>query len=208
MSNRIIPAVKDNSEKQETYRTQLGRYHKAIKNGFYFEAMLIDYAMLEDRMRSFLYHASFFADRLKSTVWNKTKPFFAKTVSEYKDDKETDSLGVTNITGKIKVIRCLLRWVAETDGGYQDDKYMSALKSTCEGLDIKLLMDALDEIEQWCKYRNEIVHALLNKRKTDVYLNIRNKAEEGMDLARTIDSQVKILKKGNVIRKSINAVMR
>ena len=48
----------------------------------------------------------------------------------------------------------------------------------------------------------------LNKRKADVYLNIRNKAEEGMDLARTIDSQVKILKKENVIRKSINAVMR
>ena len=48
----------------------------------------------------------------------------------------------------------------------------------------------------------------LNKRKADVYLNIRNKAEEGMDLAGTIDSQVKILKKGNVVRKSINAVMR
>ena len=208
MSERIIKPVANNKEKQETYAHLMGRYNKALKCQFYFEAMLIDYAMLEDRLRSFLYHAAFFADREKTSVWKRMRPFFAGIVSEYKKDNENDQLGVTNISGKIKVIRCLLRWVAETDGGYQGDKYMSALKNTCEGLDIKLLVDALDGIEQWCKYRNEIVHALLNKRKTDVYLDLRNKAEEGMDLARTIDSQVKILKKGNVVRKSINAVMR
>jgi len=205
MSNRIIPAVKDNSEKQETYRTQLGRYYKAIKNGFYFEAMLIDYAMLEDRMRSFLYHAAFFADRSKSTVWKKTKPFFAKTVSEYKDDKETDSLGVTNITEKIKVIRCLLMWVADTDGGYQDDKYLTSLKNRCEELDIGALLDTLDDIEAWCKYRNEIVHALLNKNASCVYDGLKEFASNGMEYARFIDSQVRILKKGDYIRKSINA---
>ena len=208
MSERIIKPVANNNEKQETYANLMGRYHKAMKCEFFFEAMLIDYAMLEDRLRSFLYHAAFFADREKTSVWKRTRPFFAGSVSEYKKDNENNQLGVTNISGKIKVIRCLLRWVTETDGGYQGDKYRSTLKNTCEDLDIKAMLDALDGIEQWCKYRNEIVHALLNKRKTDVYSDLHNKAEEGMELARTIDGQIKILKKGNVIRKSANAVMR
>ena len=51
-----IAAVKDNTEKQEAYRKQLGRYRRALNNEFYFEAMLIVYAMIEDRLRSFLYY--------------------------------------------------------------------------------------------------------------------------------------------------------
>ena len=46
-----IAAVKDNAEKQEVYRKQLGRYRRALNNEFYFEAMLIVYAMIEDRLR-------------------------------------------------------------------------------------------------------------------------------------------------------------
>ena len=46
-----IAAVKDNVEKQEAYRKQLGRYRRALNNEFYFEAMLIVYAMIEDRLR-------------------------------------------------------------------------------------------------------------------------------------------------------------
>lgn len=46
-----IAAVKDNTEKQEAYRKQLGRYRRALNNEFYFEAMLIVYAMIEDRLR-------------------------------------------------------------------------------------------------------------------------------------------------------------
>ena len=56
MSGRLIDPVNDNKDKENTYRTNLRRYNKAMKEGFYFEAMLIDYAMMEDRLRSFLYH--------------------------------------------------------------------------------------------------------------------------------------------------------
>ena len=99
----------------------------------------------------------------------------------------------------------MLLWVLETDGGYQDDKYLTKLKSACEGLDIGGLLDTLDCVEDWCGYRNEIVHALLNKNKKSVYSELEQKAKEGEKLARFIDSQVKELKKGNVVRKSINA---
>lgn len=45
---KMIDAVKNNAEKQVTYREQLGKYKRALNNEFYFEAMLIVYALLED----------------------------------------------------------------------------------------------------------------------------------------------------------------
>ena len=66
MSERRITPVADNREKQQTYKDQMQRYSKAMKDEFFFEAMLIDYAMLEDRLRSTLYHAAFFANRDKA----------------------------------------------------------------------------------------------------------------------------------------------
>ena len=72
-------------------------------------------------------------------------------------------------------------------------------------MDIGTLLDTLDAIRQWCDYRNEIVHALLNKNTASVYAELEEQAQNGMKYARLIDSQVRILKKGNLVRKSANA---
>lgn len=195
MSERRIAPVADNTEK------------KAMKDGFFFEAMLIDYAVLEDRLRSMLYHAAFFASRDKTVCWKKTKPYFQRFVSEYKNTKENESLGVTNISGKIKVVRSMLRWIIEGDAIDHNDRYLQKLDYQCESLDIGAILETLDDIQDWCAYRNEIVHALLNKNITGVYAELETQAENGMKYARLIDSQVRILKKGNVVRKSVNAQM-
>ena len=57
---KLIKAVNDRNDKKETYCQQMGKYKRAMSNGFYFEAMLITYAMIEDRMRSFLYYIGAF----------------------------------------------------------------------------------------------------------------------------------------------------
>ena len=202
--HRIVP-VADNREKQQTYKEQMQRYSKAMKDQFFFEAILIDYAMLEDRLRSMLYHAAFFANRDKAGCWKKTKPYFQTFVKQYKNEKENDTLGVTNISGKIKVIRSMLRWVSEVDATNVKDRYLLRLKNQCESMDIGAILEALDAIQEWCSYRNEIVHALLNKNTTSVYAELEAQAQNGMKYARLIDSQVRILKKGNAIRKSISA---
>ncbi len=205
MSERRIAPVADNREKQQTYKEQMQRFSKAMKDGFFFEAMLIDYAMLEDRLHSMLYHAAFFANRDKAGCWKKTKPYFQTFVKQYKNEKENDTLGVTNISGKIKVIRSMLRWVSEADATNVKDRYLLRLKNQCESMDIGAMLEILDDVQEWCGYRNEIVHALLNKNTTSVYAELEAQAQNGMKYARLIDSQVRILKKGNAIRKSINA---
>lgn len=58
MSNsNLLPAVQTWQEKYQVYRYSMARYAKAMKEGFFFEAILIDYAMIEDHLRSFLWHA-------------------------------------------------------------------------------------------------------------------------------------------------------
>lgn len=56
MEEKHIESVLGNNDKQNTYRKLMGRYKKAVSNEFYFEAMMIVYAALEDRFRSFLYY--------------------------------------------------------------------------------------------------------------------------------------------------------
>lgn len=62
----------------------------------------------------------------------------------------------------------------------------------------------LDEISEWCDYRNEVIHALLNKNTNSLDERLELQAEKGMELARFLDDQVKGVKKYNRIRKSIN----
>ena len=53
----MMEKVIDKSLKQENYRTQKVRLKKAIAMEFYFEAIAIEYSILEDRAKSALEHA-------------------------------------------------------------------------------------------------------------------------------------------------------
>ena len=64
MGERLIKPVQNNKEKQETYRYHLGRYNCAMRNGFFFEALIIVYALLEDRLIAFLYYCGIFQAEL------------------------------------------------------------------------------------------------------------------------------------------------
>ncbi len=127
----VINAVSGNKDKQRTYREQYLKYNKAVKEEFFCEAILISYAMIEDRLRSFLYHIGALANRNSINVnCKKTKAQLKEIVLEYKTEKENNNLGIKNISGKIKIIRCTLEWAATVTAGYKEDKYLSTLKKT------------------------------------------------------------------------------
>ena len=73
-----------------------------------------------------------------------------------------------------------------------------------EGIDIDWLIRTLSDIQVWCRYRNEIIHCLLNKNIDSVGLSIAEQAETGFSLARDIDTQVRSIKRGNMIRRKMN----
>ncbi|MBR3995989.1 MAG: hypothetical protein IKI97_12015 [Clostridia bacterium] len=184
-----IHQVYDNADKQRTYKEYCGKYRKAINEKFYFEAMMIAYSMIEDRLKSFLYHIGAFDRRTDTKICKKVHQYLKNIVKDYRKPKENEKLNISTISGKIKIIRCTLNWAATVNGGYDEDKYLIALKSQYEGaFDIDEFLDVLDEIDKWREYRNEVIHALLNKNIESLKEELMIQTEYGMQLARKLDS--------------------
>lgn len=207
MGERTITPVQSNYEKQQTYVKLLRKHRQAMSQGFYCEAIMIDYAVIEDRLRSMIYHMGFISNRQAKAIWKKARPYLSYIVNEYKYEKENEKLGLTNLGDKIKIVRCIMRWVSETDDDYKSNPHLCVLKTRLEGIDIDGCLQVLEDIGEWSGYRNEIVHAMMNKNIISLEESLYPNAEKGMKLGRELDSYEKELKKGNLIRRKVNLPM-
>ncbi|MBR4515632.1 MAG: hypothetical protein IKO61_12205 [Lachnospiraceae bacterium] len=202
---REIQVVKDNYEKQNTYRIQKGRYNKAIKDGYYFEALLIVYALLEDRLRSFIYyiggissHTSSKLDTGKTIKDNLRAIYFGSA-----EKAEGKNLSLSVISNKIRLVSEVVDWVINAEGELEDD-YLKVLKKELEGcVDLDGTQQVLKKVSKWIKYRNEIMHALMNKKVEDLQEQLCDKVVEGMELVDFLDNQVKSLRRSKGIRKKM-----
>lgn len=201
---RLIAPVANRADKHNTYTVQMGRYRKAMQHEFYFEGMLIDYAVLEDRLRAFLYYIGVLADDNAHKAWTKTAPSIRLLMTL--QGQQNTTLGITNISGKMRILRTTLVFAMTTQGIPNGDPYLAALKSAYEGaFDVSDVLRTLDRIEKWCAYRNEVIHALMNKSVCSLQEELSDRCDEGMKLAREIDGYVKQLKQRNAIRTALKA---
>ena len=202
MAKTIINQVKNNNDKCETYTYMLGKYKKALKEKFYFEALLIVYAMQEDRLKSMLYYMGTFDNRNTTKVSGKTKNDLKKMLNDKYGEKVQFSMNT--ITGKMKLIKTAIVWsenANENDNEYSS--YLKNLKRLLESVDLDSVLTTLQEIEQWLHFRNEVMHACMNKNLEALYEGIDEKIELGMQLARKLDSYIKVIKKDNSVRKNL-----
>lgn len=213
---RVISPVETMQEKYETYRAEMARLKVALQQGFYFEAMLIEYALLEDRLRSFVYHAGLLQNRKACHLLpgkNAVRKDFnriAQRVKTWKleDGKEAgntsnfERLSVNKISDKIFIVRTIVLWSSELESLPDESRYLQVLRGQCESLDAAALLETLDAIDTWRMYRNEVIHSLMNKRMESVQQKLSEQVEQGVQLARQLDAQVTILKKNNRIRKA------
>ena len=202
---QLVKQVKNNADKQLTYRVLLGRYKKALNNGFNFEAMIIVYAMLEDRLRSFLFYSGAFRQRnAKKLNVRKTKKQLRNIYFGSPELASEKKMSISKLSVKIELIRKIIEWI-NIDNETSDDVYLKALKTVYEScLDLDGILETLNNIDNWRQYRNEIIHSVLNRNIDWVNSEIKNQVEEGMLYARFIDSQVKLLKRKNNIRVKMN----
>lgn len=199
MSQLMIPCITENSEKHRTYRENIRRFNAAMQQEFYFEAMLIDYAILEDRLSSVLYHIGALDSRMDRKICKKVKTQLRSLVGRY--EKGDFKLTVTTISGKEQIVRAVSRWARETAGQSETDKYLSLLKE--QFIAAEEFSSVLDDIDNWRNYRNEIIHGLMNKKMDTLKVDLPQRCQEGMQLARALDSRVRIIKKGNRIRRNL-----
>lgn len=78
-----------------------------------------------------------------------------------------------------------------------------AVNALLMDIDVGGVIDTLKEMNVWLDYRNEIMHASMNKNVESLYDNLDTQVEKGMEYARFIDSQVKLMKKTNHVRKKM-----
>lgn len=80
------------------------------------------------------------------------------------------------------------------------------LNDAIDGLDIDEVTEVFAGLRKWLDYRNEVMHAAMNKNIYSLYDGLREKVEEGMEYARALDAYIRILKKDNSVRKQLKMV--
>lgn len=201
-SERKIEPVKNNADKGKTYQEHTKKYNRAIKSECYFEALLITYAMMEDRLRSYLYYLGCLKSRSSYKFDNnKIRKDIKSLVDQYSGESVRD-LGITSITGKMRIVKSVQIWFKQGCQNPEKSVYLEELASCIDvNGDSQEMLDTLDKLRDWCDYRNEIIHALLNKNLDSLYQELPQRAEDGMVLARMIDKHVRRLKSKNSLRK-------
>ena len=131
-------------QKYDIYKAMKVNLKKAVSSGFYYEAIFIEYAIIEDRCTSLLKHAG----------------------TKYLDNKGNE----WKLSEKLRRLR---------GNPAFDSKYVRK----------RLPLDFLQEIEDWKRNRDQLIHALAKV----PYDNDRIKeiALTGQEIVRTLDNKTK-----------------
>lgn len=180
-----------NTVKYETYKNEMINLDKAIKFGFYLEAISISYAAIEDRLNSFLIHIGLVNNKDKLKV-NKKFNYLYKYLLK-KDENERNK--ISNISEKIDIIKALLLYSNNNDLEQElikpkDIKYFNDLIDTVNKLNKELLLSTLEELINIIKVRNVLIHALLNRRVEDSFKNKEVCALNLKQIFRVLDKEL------------------
>ena len=105
-------------------------------------------------------------NKTSSKLDNKTSKVFLIPLYNGFCNKKSAGVCLNNISTKYNLIRAVLNWVENTDG--TEGKYQQKLKFACESLDIDDVLNCMDELEKWCKYRRNQFNRKLIKPETSV----------------------------------------
>jgi len=195
--------VQGNADKYDSFRILMARYKKASQQGFYFEMIWILYAMFEDRTSAFLYYAGFVNEDRHKVVGDKNVQQSIRGVLKL-GEKATFDFGT--LYGKTLAIKKAAAWAqkATPSGEYQKElKLLLNRKAICS----PEFAQCLDGIDFWRDKRNGLTHALFSTKSYEMAQELKPLAEQGYQLARTLDNAVSALRRRdqkNSIRKMFN----
>ncbi len=200
--NPRLPAITNNYEKSITYKDQMARFKLATSQGFYYEGIFILYAMLEDRLSSFLFHAGVVDKSRQRITTNETVKHQLIPII---NPDNSPNITVKKITSKIQIMQRIIAWsesyqVAESEDTFQDILATCLNKSSGR----EEMKETLASIEKWCSSRNELVHALMNKSTDALEESLKSLVAEGYTHTRKLDNFVRSFKVHNTIRKQFN----
>jgi hypothetical protein len=123
--------------------------------------MFLEYAMMEDRLRSILCHSNLTKTK-KSEYLDipETKQEVINIYNNiYNTDKEIKKLKLNEIRTKIEIIEALIKWTSmniDSENQIQED-----LKNKFS--DLEVYIEFFKSLKEWCTYRNHLIHAIFDK---------------------------------------------
>ena len=195
----LIDPVQDRFEKRMAFDSHLKRYKKAIQAGCYLEALMIDYACLEDRLRYLLFYLGMLQSPASGSIGSRrTAASYKRILDRYMQKGDRT---IRHIAGKRNLIRCIFLLVAENKPD-QDDVVQTVLcASLSDAVRVREVLDLMTEIEAWCDYRNAVVHDLMDKSVVSLDAHIAEQAELGYKLFRRLDNMVGWVDRKHISRK-------
>lgn len=199
VKERQIEPVKDHEQKKSNYKEHVEKYKKAVSNGFFLEAILIDYACLEDRLRYMLYYLGLIRSEKDYKVTDSRSrrvQVFRRILYRYGNDRAR--MSIQTITGKREIAASIFKSVLDQSDEEKDQVYLFLKEKINDPVRLQHNLDLLKQIEEWCKYRNEIIHSLMNKNLDSLHESITEKTIEGFNLFRDLDLQVQWIKRKRI----------
>jgi len=198
-----LKKVKNKKDKGTTYKFNMKRYELARSQKFYFEALLIVYGYIEDRLYSFLYHCGL----LKTIHSRNINCQIAKTFIASLFNVENNIYpSIRGVGKKIIIIQQILTWVKNNQNSHFTTPYEETLyKHIQTHVEVSNLLQILEILTKWTALRDKYVHPLMSNNTSSMNDNIEKIVEQGMIIAQYLASQVSRLKAENdAIRKVCN----
>lgn len=196
MSNTHIEMVESGFEKADNYRYQMERYNLAIQHEFYFEAIVIAYAMIEDRLLAFLHYAGVIdrrqqSDQTEHGIYVSSQ--CQKQINLLLKRNNNQKIKLNTINVKIEIIKNLMKLPENNN-----DQYLDLVRAQIDRTINRNEFNALiQKLNTWLPLRDQIIHALMGKRTKEVLARQACIADEGLTIGRAIDNFVSKLKNGN-----------
>ena len=150
IANLIAP-VQDSSEKRMAFDSHLKRYKQAMRAGCYLEALMIDYACLEDRLRYLLFYLGMLQSPASGSIGSRrTAASYKKILDRY---MQKGDRSIRHIAGKRNLIRCIFLLADENKPDRNDIVQMVLCAALSDVGRVHEVLDLMKEIEVWCDYR-------------------------------------------------------
>lgn len=178
-----------NEQKGKMYTETIRRYKRAVESQFYFECLLFDYALIEDRLSDFFLQTEIAArntDRKIHFRKNRKKDLIESGIPEAK-------LSFSTMKSKSNLLQMILESI-ETPVS-ENNIQIIAMKTVLKRNRIVdlLTISFFDELRDWQRTRNVIVHNLMNSAPSEID-SVQEAAEKGFELFRILDRSVAKIK--------------
>ncbi len=177
-----------NIEKGKRYKSVFDYRKEAIEKKMYLAVVMLDYAMIEDRLTSFLENSG-----VLTKDEHKPKKAFCETLGIITRENARH----IRISDKIAWIKTMLELRETKNSKTLPNTNVNLLIETLQCTDKESLLLTMTKLQTWTDKRNKLVHNLMNGNMSVNSSAIKKMAEDGLICFRAIDREISKLKRYN-----------